>query len=498
MRVLALLAASTIVCLTGLSSAQAPTAAAQPDFSPVRDFVRAEMGVGTLTPSLTVAVARGNTILWEEGFGSIDRPGGTAATPDTLYYIASVTKTVTATALMVLHERKQIDLDRPANRYLKDAKLRSPYWNADDVTIRHLATHTAGLATIDVRDDIPGTETINRYGIVFTRPGESFDYSNLGYGVLGKVIAGVTDRSFQTFVQDEVLRPLAMRSAWAGATPSSARPVASRYNSDSRTFSSPHGEPRLPGASVLYCSAHELALFGMFHLKIHDPQQKAILSDAAIDRLAEPTVPAGDRRQSLAWSVTDSQHGYRTLLAQGGTNDSQAWLLLVPSERIAVVVLANAGNVAASRLIDRILSVLLPKYAESLAASASVAPSPSTPPPAVTTPGAVPPDVKGTWSGEIQTHRGNVPITVTISSSTEATARLAGEPSTLMTDVRVTNERLIGRMHGDMGIDYVGPAPYQLRFSLRRVGDRFIGSAITWATAGRLPFWVELRHAQDK
>jgi ABC-type antimicrobial peptide transport system permease subunit len=62
------------------------------------------MGVGTVTPSIAVAVARGNEILWEEGFGWIDHPGGTAATPHTLYYVASVTKTITATALMILHE----------------------------------------------------------------------------------------------------------------------------------------------------------------------------------------------------------------------------------------------------------------------------------------------------------------------------------------------------------------------------------------------------------
>jgi hypothetical protein len=98
--------------------------------------------------------------------------------------------------------------------------------------------------------------------------------------------------------------------------------VAPRYNSQLKTFSPPHPEPRLPGSSVLYCSAHELALFGMFHLKAQHPRQKAILSDAAIDRLQEPAVAAGNRRQSLAWSITDNQHGYRTLLAQGGTSCS--------------------------------------------------------------------------------------------------------------------------------------------------------------------------------
>lgn len=97
-----------------------------PDFSPVREDIRTRMAA-TSTPSMAVAVSRGPDVLWEEGFGWIDRPGGTAATPDTLYYVASVTKAITATALMVLHERGQLDLQRSANLYLKSAKLRSSH-----------------------------------------------------------------------------------------------------------------------------------------------------------------------------------------------------------------------------------------------------------------------------------------------------------------------------------------------------------------------------------
>jgi len=496
MKAVVLLTMSSVAFLRELPAAQVPTVSSRPDFSPVRDFINREAGVGTSTPSIAVAVTRGNQILWEEGFGSIDRPGGTVATPHTLYYVASVTKTVTATALMVLQERHRLDLDGPANRYLKAVKLRSPLWNADDVTVRHIATHTAGLGTYDNRNDIPGIETIRRYGIVFTRPGETFDYSNLGYGVLGQIITDVSGRGFQTFVQDEVLRPLGMVDAWAGPTPKSRYPVAPRYNSQSKTFSPPLTEPQLPGASVLFCSAHELAFFGMFHLKSRARTQKAILSDAAIDRLQEPFISTGDHRQSPAWSIADSQHGYRTLLAQGGTADSQAWLLLVPSERIAVVVLANSGTINAAGMIDRILSVLLPPYRESLEAAV---PSPSQgTTPAPNGPATVPSELVGTWSGKIETHRGDVPITMAIKSSGEITATLASQPTVSMTDVRMTSGCLAARMHGDLGIDYVGPAPYQLRFSLQTVGGGLAGSAITWATTGRLPFWVELTRGQDK
>jgi CubicO group peptidase (beta-lactamase class C family) len=472
----------------------ASTSPPGPNFSAVREFIRTELGVGTNTPSVAVAVARGDAILWEEGFGWIDQPGGTPATADTLYYAASVTKAVTATALMVLHERKQLDLDRPANAYLKLARLRSPHWNADEVTLRQLATHTAGLGTYDGWDQTPGAETIRRYGIVFWRPGERFDYSNLGFGILGQIIADVSGRSFPSFVHDEVLRPLAMENAWAGATPKSRHPVAPRFSSLLRAFKPAPLEPTLPGASVFYASAHELALFGMFHLKARPPSQKPVLSPAGIGAMQDPSVPAGTRRQSLAWSIED-QHGYRTLLAQGGTYDSQAWLLLVPSEKIVVVALANAGNVGFSQAIDRILSGLLPTYRDNLAKVIAVAAA--TPPPA--TPAATPAAFVGRWSGELRTHRANLPVALAITPAGDLEATLGDQPAVKMTNVRMIESRLTARMPGDLGIDYGNGTPYELRFAVERHRDKLIGAAVTYALPNhegpRFPFWVELKRA---
>ena len=482
------------------ASLAASSAEPKPDFSAVRELIKTDLALGTATPSIAVAVARGNEILWEEGFGWIDHPGGTAATPDTLYYTASVTKAITATALMILSERKQLDLDRPANLYLKAAKLRSPYWNADQATVRRIATHTAGLATYDTKEQIPAAETIRRYGIVVRQPGDRFDYSNLGFGILGQVIADVSGRSFQSFVHDEVLRPLALENAWAGATPRSKHPVAPRFSSLLNAFSPPLAEPMLPGASVFYCSAHELALFSMFHLKARLPSQKAVLSDAGIDGLQDQAVADGDVRHSLAWIINDNQHGYRTLLAQGGTYDSQAWLLLVPSEHIAVVALANAGNVALTKPIDQILSILLPTYRENLANAAR--PVSSGAAPAATTVSTAAPEFTGRWSGEIRTHRGNRPLAFAITSGGEIEATLGKHTAVKLTNVRVRDNRMTGRMPGDLGIDYAGGSPYELRFELYRHENRLIGSAYTNAVEGRdgprLPFWVELKRSGDK
>src|SRR5881409_4243319 len=91
-------------------------------FGAVRDLIRTRL-VDQVIPSLAVAVAREGEILWEEGFGWADRENRVPATEHTMYSLASISKPITATGLMVLKEQGKIDLDRPIDDYLGDAKL---------------------------------------------------------------------------------------------------------------------------------------------------------------------------------------------------------------------------------------------------------------------------------------------------------------------------------------------------------------------------------------
>ncbi len=144
---------------------------------PVRDLIRREL-VERSIPSLAVAVTRDGQWLWQEGFGWADRERRLAATEHTMYSLASITKPMTATALMVLVERGAIDLDRPVNAYLSDAPLRSRV-DGREATVRQVANHTAGLPLhyqffYADRPEVPPPfeETIRRYGNLVTAPGE--------------------------------------------------------------------------------------------------------------------------------------------------------------------------------------------------------------------------------------------------------------------------------------------------------------------------------------
>src|SRR5689334_12427462 len=222
----------TIVCILMLSLSLAipvgsePRALqSRPDFSEVRKLIQTQMAARGI-PSISIAVAQHGEIIWEEAFGFADKEKHIPANKETMYYVASATKTFTATALKILEERKQIDFDRPINDYIKPMAVTSPLWNPREATVGKVATHMGGLTTFgrncyadqpDCR--ISAAETIKRYGIVFWRPGDHFDYSNLGYGILGEAIREVSGKSYADYLRDEVFHPLGMAHSSVGIGP---------------------------------------------------------------------------------------------------------------------------------------------------------------------------------------------------------------------------------------------------------------------------------------
>src|SRR5688572_6055370 len=163
-------------------------------------------------PSLTMAVAQDGQFLWERSWGWADKEKRIPATPQTMYSLASISKVITAAGLMVLVDRKLVDLNRPIDDYLGATRLRAYVGDARQATVARVAHHTAGLPTheysayIDEGRRLPAfSESIRRYGILVRPPGERFDYSNLGYGLLEQAIVQTSKQDFSTFIRKEVV-----------------------------------------------------------------------------------------------------------------------------------------------------------------------------------------------------------------------------------------------------------------------------------------------------
>jgi CubicO group peptidase (beta-lactamase class C family) len=445
-----------------------------PDFSEVRKLIQTEMAARKI-PSISVAVARRGEIIWEEAFGFADKENGIRANKETMYYTASVTKTFTATALAVLAERKQIDLDRPINDYLRPMRVHSPLWNSKEATVRMLAQHMSGLTTFarncwadqpDCR--ISADETIKRYGILFWRPGDHFDYSNLGYGILGQAIQHASGKSYADYMRDEIFRPLGMTRASVDVGPGFEKYAAVHYSS---AFGRrPTAYSASPAASSIYCSAHDLALFGMFHLRSgnHPSVNERLLSDKSVLMMQNSTVSTGGRsRYGMGWWVHEDLNGYRGVLGQGGTDDGMAFLRLIPSEEIVVVMLTNSGDEFPPKVVDEILATLLPSYALKRATAAAT--TPQQPPPA-----APSSTLTGEWTGFVRTHLGSVPLTLSISALGDVQAKLGSNQGGFVQGAPVrrfafTDRGLTGRLTGDFSLgtnDDAATRPYDLDVEL--------------------------------
>lgn len=471
-----------------------------PGIDRVRDLIQARL-VQQGTPSMAVAVARDGEIIWEEAFGWADRESRMAATPHTLYSLASISKPITATGIMVLVERGLVDLDQPINDYLGDAQLVAYVGSAEEATVRRVANHTAGLPTHyqffyedEARLRPPMEETIRRYGILVRPPGERYWYANLGYGLLDHVISRVSGQSYVDFMRHEVFAPLGMTHASVHVGPGLAKYQAARYGADDAPL--PFYTFDHPGASAVWCSAHDLIRFAMFHLGTHLPDQRAILTDAALEKMQRLTaVQRPGLGYGVGWRIDEGEHGYRTVSHGGAMGGVRTLLRLVPEARIGVAVLTNGHCNWHEDLVAEILSALLPAYKARREAIPSTVPEDARP---------FEPEAQllGAWHGSIRTYQGQVPFSLTFQPDGDVHAQLGEQLATLIDDASFRDGRFTGAMIGELGTeDTEGHDLLDLDLSLR--GEVLNGSiTATWPTWRRgrvrnaLSHWIELARSQ--
>jgi len=368
-------------------------------------------------PSLSLAVVREGAIVWEEAFGLADLNKKVKATEETLYPIASVTKPFTATGLMILVERGLVDLDKSADAYLGKAKLKAIEGDVSDATLRRILRHTAGLPMYWSFDSGPTSRrrplletTLERYGRLVARPGEGYNYSNLGYAVLESVIEQVSGKPCPEFMAAEVFVPLGLRHTAVRTAPAQDADVAEKYGPELAPV--PFCDHDTRGAGAIYSTAHDLALFCLLHLGRLQPDQRAVLKPESIRAMRTSRDP--DVRTSsycLGWE-TGQRCGYSVVTHGGIMGGCRAHLAMIPSKGLAAAVLINGENVRSIDVCDWIFAALLPEYARNLNAAPPAA-GPPPPPPAFRPPAAL----VGTWTGVIKTHEAEIPVRLVVEAA---------------------------------------------------------------------------------
>ena len=186
---------------------------------PVDDYIRAEMQKRQI-PGLALAVVRNGAVVKLQGYGMANLEHDVPVTPDTVFELASVTKQFTATTIMLLVEEGKIRLDEPIATYLTGTP---ETWKA--ITVRHLLTHTSGLPSLEenFKSLWPGGlrlryttaqmfESATKDALSFAA-GERFQYSDVGYFLLGMIIERVSGKRYAEFLDERFFRPLGMTSS---------------------------------------------------------------------------------------------------------------------------------------------------------------------------------------------------------------------------------------------------------------------------------------------
>lgn len=472
-------------------------------FDDIRELIRLKL-VEKVVPSLAVAVAKDGVIVWEEGFGWADRENRVPADEHTMYSLASISKPITTTGLMILKERGELDIDKPINDYLGNTKLKAWVGNPNDATVRRVANHSAGLPLHyqffyedEPYNPPPMDETIRRYGNLVTAPGERYKYSNLGYGILDYVISRISGKSYSDFMREEVFLPLGMTRTSVHIGRGHERHHAIRYGTDGQPI--PFYDFDHRGASAVYSSAHDLVRFGMFHLKAHLQDQKVILSDETIDEMQHPTVTVeDDAGYGIGWRISEEAE-YSIVSHSGGMGGVATRLILVPSESLAVVVLCNAAQQDLTRLIFKeILSMLLPGYRDYRSRVEAEEEGKEKEEHTKFKPS---PELVGKWSGVVHTYKDDIPFSLSIRDSGDVHAKLGDQLTTLLNDASFDDGYIKGRIVSDIGTEDANRLPYHLHVELKHRDKVLNGSVTAISRPGQrvgnaLSHWAELARQQ--
>ncbi len=236
-------------------------------------------------PGAVMGIIVDGELVWMKAAGVRETTGKAPVTPDTVFRIASMTKSFTAMAILKLRDDGKLSLDDPVARYVPAfADLSYPTKDSPTITIRHLLTHSEGFPEDNPWGDrqlAQSDETMRawiRSGIPFsTVPGSEFEYSNYGFAILGAVIARASGKPYADYVRDNILRPLGMNASTFEETAVPKDQIALGYRWDGQAW---QPEPILAhgsfgGMGGLWTSARDLARYVAFLMSAYPARDEA-------------------------------------------------------------------------------------------------------------------------------------------------------------------------------------------------------------------------------
>lgn len=359
--------------LIGLLSLAAAAASIQENKFPDQKREQIEQTVAKFmaanqVPGISIAVVQNGDFAWSAGFGMADLEQFVPATSQTLYRLASVSKSMTAVAAMQLSEKGKLDLDAPVQKYCPAYPEKEA-----QITTRQLLGHLSGIRHYksDSNED-PEVGNIKHFddpirgGLQFFandrllfKPGTKFGYTTHGYTVVGCAIEGASGEKYSDYMRENVFAPAGMNRTLVddryAIIPSRTRFYQKNKAGRVGNADFLDSSYKLPGGGWL-SSADDMARF-----------EVAVLSDRLIQRTTRDVMwtrqkpsDGAPNPYALGWGwgsgkrigVNDVGHG-------GSQQGTSTFIMLVPDQRAGVVVLINMDGVDAAALATDVMKIVV-------------------------------------------------------------------------------------------------------------------------------------------
>ena len=327
-------------------------------------------------PGLAAGIVQGGRLVHTTTIGLADREAGRRVAVGTAFRIASMTKNMTALAILSLRDRGWLQLDAPLAHYVPQfAAVKPATRDSAPVTVRHLLTHTAGFVTDDPWGDrvlgmTPAElDRVIATGHLFARPpGLAFEYSNLGYALLGRVLTNVSGEPYQAYMRHAFLEPLGMAHTTFDAPAVAAHgDYAFGYRLDGETWSRERIEPdgEVGAMGGLATTVPDYARYVSFLLNAwparDDPESGLVRRSSVREMVlwhappfAPETAPGARAGQPSAYGYglthsTDALLGMRIHHA-GGLPGYGSHVLMLPERGWGIFAFGNCTYAPMSRL----------------------------------------------------------------------------------------------------------------------------------------------------
>ncbi|MHA2179811.1 MAG: serine hydrolase domain-containing protein [Promethearchaeota archaeon] len=334
-------------------------------------------------PGISLAILSGDKVVYAKGFGARNLKRNLPATQNTLYGIGSCTKSFTALAVMQLVQEGKLELNDPVEKYVP-FKLKA---KEQPITIHNLLSHSSGIPGLGIGKILStrllSLSSMNQYydpppicswddffshvngasEEIINKPGEKYRYFNSGYTILGKIIETLSNKSFEEYIREKILKSLKMdRSTF----------LKEEFENDEDTMIAHlsfagNKKSRIPFSKFLYppmglvSSVKELANYLLLYHNNGSFEDKQILNQSLLNEMLKiqierpSTLKEGKFGYGYGWDIEENFYGHKLISHNGAIVVSAARLAFIPDKNIGIAIACNTANYAQLTLIVHLI-----------------------------------------------------------------------------------------------------------------------------------------------